>query len=113
MKMLNCENATVNNSKVDNYLLDENHEQGGSKAKFFKLFGFTDKDSSVLKKSLLEHARERNVDSIQDNNHGRKYILECELNSPDKRNPCVRSIWIIKKGESIPKFITAIPFKVK
>lgn len=113
MKMSNCENSIVKDSKLSNYLLDENHEQGGSKAKFFKSFGFKTEETEILKNSLLQHAIDRNVDSSVENEHGKKYVLKCEITSPDNRNPCIKSVWIIKKGESTPRLVTAIPEKEK
>ena len=113
MKMTNCINSIVNSSKITNYLLDENHEQGRSKAKFFKSFGFIKEEPETFITSLISHANERTVDSIVENKHGIKFILKCDLNSPDKRNPCIRSVWIIKNGDKIPRLVTAIPEKEK
>ena len=39
MKLPNAENAYVEERKITAYLLDPEHEEGGSKARFFLAFG--------------------------------------------------------------------------
>ena len=39
-----------------------------------------------------------------------KYIVDGVLQSPDNRNPKVRTVWFIKK-DNLPKFVTAYPIK--
>jgi hypothetical protein len=34
--------------------------------------------------------------------HGVKYVVECSLETPDRRNPCLRSVWIIETGQDCP-----------
>jgi hypothetical protein len=38
---------------------------------------------------------------------GGKYLVERVLQSPDGRNPRVRSVWLIDGGRGYPRLITA------
>ena len=49
------------------------------------------------------------VDGATDTGFGVKYKLSCEIQTPDKRNPCIITIWIVEAGMKAPKLITAYP----
>lgn len=38
-----------------------------------------------------------------------QFFLEGELQTPDQRNPQIRSVWKIERGETIPLLVTAYP----
>jgi hypothetical protein len=109
MKMPNNEQAFVADNKIDDYLLSDIHIDGKHKAAFFKRFGFDSFEQETFKKSLLDHAKTREVVTTTEDGYGTKYVLECELKTPDERNPCVKSVWIIVNEESDPRLVTAYP----
>lgn len=111
MKMPNNEQAIVDDKKVNDYLLSDTHETGKAKAKYFKSFGFDITDIENLKKSLVQHANEREVEKNTPTSYGDKYELKCEIQSPDDRNPCIVTVWIIEKGKHNSTLITAYPSK--
>jgi len=113
MKIPNKNQSYVANKKITGYLLNEFHEIGKYKAKFFKSFGFTIDDIETFKNSLVKHAMERKVAQTINTTFGIKYELKCEINTPDKRNPCIITIWLIETGQQAPILITAYPFKQK
>jgi hypothetical protein len=43
------------------------------------------------------------------NCYGEKYTLQCSINTPDGRNPCIFSVWIIENGKLQPRLVTAYP----
>lgn len=109
MKMPNNSQSIVADNKVTDYLLSETHEIGKHKATFFKRFGFKMTDTEVFKNSLTQHAINREIEQTKSTAFGNKYELKCELETPDERNPCVVTVWIIENGQDEPKLITAYP----
>jgi hypothetical protein len=98
----NAAHAVILDAKITDYLL-----KNPGKAKFFLRFGFTLAhwqelhDASLLHVTIHEYAQEIVVDD------GVKYVVDGELQSPDGRNPRVRSVWMIDSGMSNPRLISA------
>lgn len=67
----NAKGAMVPDAKVRDYLLDQTHPDNGGNAGM--------------------HV----VVNVATNPWGIKYEVRCNLPSPDRRNPCVRSFWLI------------------
>jgi len=44
-------------------------------------------------------------------NHGARYVIDGKLAAPDGTSLNVRSVWFIRKGDSIPRFATAHPLR--
>jgi hypothetical protein len=66
----NAANATIEDQKIINYLLDLNHPQGARKARFFMARGFDAGRWSELKAALLDHPQVNQVSSQSSNLHG-------------------------------------------
>lgn len=96
--------------KLEDYLLNENHEVGRSKAAYFIGKGFRKESPSPLCKALETHARTRTVVAETTSEHGRKLIIECLMAFPDGKERCVRSVWVSDKPETF-RFITSYPKK--
>lgn len=107
--MPNKEQSFVADNKIEKYLLSETHVDGKHKAAFFKQFGFDALEPENLKESLLDHAVSREIVNTIEDVHGKKYVLECELKTPDERNPCIKSVWIVGNEETNPRLVTAYP----
>ncbi len=111
MKIPNAKNAIVSNEKTQKYLLDVSHQAGKFKAYFFISFGFSLNKHLLLQNALKEHCKINNIVGKIKTDFGEKYIIEGIINSPDKRNPLIRSIWIIEKNTQNPILVTAYPLK--
>jgi hypothetical protein len=72
-------------------------------------FGFTPGNWVELKRALLNHPQNNPVTSQATNPFGRKFEVSCSLVTPDGRNPCIISVWIIEPPDPDPRFITAYP----
>ena len=105
MQLPYLQNALVEEQKVTQYLLSEERSEG--KAAFFAAFGFTPAQWELLRDALLAHAGSYEVARAVSNLYGAKYIIEGILQSPDGRNPNVRSVWIIEAGSFTPRLVTA------
>jgi hypothetical protein len=85
------------------YLLATN----AGKARFFALYGFDPTRPHELADALRWHVRNRHYDSSQQTMHGMKYVVRCSAPSPDGRNPCIRTIWIVDIGQTVPRLVTS------
>ena len=108
-KLGNADTALVEIEKLKDYLLSLTHPEGKAKAKFFKLFGFSEEKPEQLETSLRMHGQTRPVVETKVTEHGVKHILECNIQTPDGRNPCVRSVWIVDRGKAVPRLVTVYP----
>lgn len=108
-KLPNAGKAFVEPAKLTDYLMSLAHRDGHGKAKFFMRFGFSVTEIELLESSLLKHAVTQPVTQVNETEHGIKYVLECTVQSPDGRNPCIRSVWIIDAGGIAPRLVTAFP----
>lgn len=109
MKLPNNQNAQVNLQKLLNYLLSETHPIGKSKAKYFRSFGFAEAKVELLKQGLITVAQTENVKETISLPHGVKYVIDGSLQTLVGVFIKLRTIWIIDKGEEIPRFVTAYP----
>ena len=107
MYLPNIDRVIVESSKIIAYLLSE--ENTGGKAGFFTAFGFHREKWEDLKEVLIQHARTHEIATISVTQHGVKYIIEGEIQMPDKRFVPVRSVWIVDVGMDAPRLVTAYP----
>ena len=107
MKLPNSDKSTIPSEKITDYLLNALHPTGKDKAAFFEKFCFKDKE--ILKSALLNHAVEREIHKTVDSPYGKKYELRCEIKTPDFRNPCIVSVWIVDHNDIVPRLVTAYP----
>jgi hypothetical protein len=109
MKLPGAENAVVPELKIRNYLLSLTHLEGRSKARFFGSFGFTSSNWTLLATALKEHVVQNDARLSKRNEYGSFYNVDGPLNTPDGRNPSIRSVWLVEGNTSTPKLITAHP----
>ncbi len=109
MRLPNAENAYVEPAKITRYLLSLDSERGRSKAKFFMEFGFVQEDWQRLAGALVVHGSSHEVARIVETQHGTKFIVEGAMQTPDRRNPRVRTVWMIYHDSDEPWLITAHP----
>jgi len=105
----NAESAIIEESKVTGYLLSMDHPYGRHKAEFFQRFGFSTDNWGVLVTALRNHAINQKVVKADDTPFGSKYIIDGPVETPDARNPSIRSVWCIETNEETPRFVTAYP----
>ena len=106
-RLPNAERVLVEQRRVREYLLNREHESGGSKARFFIAHGFGSGAWELWRTSLIIHAGENTVTRTTQTRWGIRYTIECNCPSPDGRNPCIRTVWQME-GD-MPRILTAIP----
>lgn len=97
MKLPNADQAQVDREKITGYLLSGTHPDGSSKAAFFKRFGFRAGEWEVLAAALRKHSVSHAVVKTVESEHGVRYTVEGAIETPDGRNPRIRTVWVIEK----------------
>lgn len=109
MELPNKSNAYVAISKIVDYLLSESHAVGKSKARFFRSFGFEETNIAQFEQGLINIAQTESVTESIETSFGIKYVIDGELETPKGVMIHLRTIWIIEKGDDIPRLVTAHP----
>ena len=107
IRLPNAATADVPVEKVRDYLLVSEHPQNRGKAEKFFRFGFQASEWETLAAALIQHAHDNIVIKSEPTSHGVKFVVRCNLPTPDQRNPCIRSIWAIDWGKTSPRFVSA------
>ncbi|MBM4055389.1 MAG: hypothetical protein FJ264_12135 [Planctomycetes bacterium] len=111
MKLPNLDLVQVEKKKIIEYLLSTSHPDGSSKASFFAQFGFSAQNWETLAQSFRKHVKMHDIAKVVESDYGTRYSVDGYIETPDGRNPNVRSVWIIPKQSRIPRLITAHPIK--
>ena len=109
MKLPNASLALVDREKITEYLLNREHPDNGGKADFFIALGFSLHEWEILAESLRRVAILSEVSRSMESVHGKKYIVEGEIQTPIGKTPNVRTVWIVDAGKSIARLVTAYP----
>jgi hypothetical protein len=105
-----ADDAELDDIKITRYLLDPFHSQeAAAKARFFASHGFSAANWTERKGALLDHPRRNSVSSRPASAFGHKYVVSCSLSTPDGRDPCIVTVWIIEPPSQHPRFVTAYP----
>ena len=109
MRLPNAERARVEREKITDYLLSTPNPGGRSKAAFFLSFGFSADSWEDLAEAVRLHGRSHEVVRTVETVHGPRYCVDGVIETPDGRNPRVRTVWQVDTGSDQPRFITAFP----
>lgn len=109
MKLPNVNQAVIPPAKITEYLLSLTHPDGRDKAVFFMSFGFNPEEPEQLEAALFKQAESHDVVKHTSSSFGVRYVIEGALETPDGRNPSVRSVWFIAIDEESPRLVTAYP----
>jgi hypothetical protein len=109
MNLPDRESAIIEQDKLVNYLLNGAHPDNGGKAAFFQSLGFNRENWSALAEALRKLTEANEVAECLESSHGTKYILDGWIESSERAK--VRTVWIIDKGQSSPRLVTAYPGK--
>lgn len=109
MKLPNGNKAIISEDKLIDYILSETHATGKFKAKFFRKLGFNETNVNLLEKQLRKLAKSQEVTDVVSSEYGTKYIIDGAIDTPNRTVAKVRTIWIIEKWETRPRFVTVYP----
>jgi hypothetical protein len=106
MKLPNGEQAIVDRRKIVDYCLSRDHDDGQHKAHLFlSILGLTSADSDFLIDALRKAAASSDIQLGKADNYGQRYVIDFELSGPSTKS-LVRSAWIIRTGEAVPRLVT-------
>jgi hypothetical protein len=111
MKLPNAENAIVDIKKLRDYSLNPNHPEGKYKARGFKeKLGITSDDADQLRQVILDAILTVEAKEQAPTPYGRRFLVDFELSWPEHKyiisTALVRTAWIIRKGEDVPRLTT-------
>jgi hypothetical protein len=106
MFLPNGEQAIIDEQKLVDYCLNVEHDEGAHKAWLFRrLLGLGQEDVELLIAALRDAAATGNAVQGATDRYGRRYVIDFPMTGPAGR-PVVRSAWIVRTGESLPRLVT-------
>lgn len=98
--------AILDIRKIEDYCLNPSHPRGRHKAWVFReALDLQRSDASWLRDLLLEAARSGEALRVADDAWGSQWRLDTTIRRQG-RSAVVRTIWIVRTGESVPRFVT-------
>lgn len=101
-------------NKFEKYLLNENHPDGKSKAKFFsEKLGYNSVDGKKLYKEIDNKINKTKPSKIEDTQFGKKYVFHIKV-KPNNKTLSSKSITVVaikKKYKQKLRLITSYPYK--
>jgi hypothetical protein len=99
--------AILDIRKIESYCLSPSHPRGRHKARVFRdALDLQPSDAPWLRVVLLEAAQTGEARQVAADAWGTHWRLDVAVRRHEKR-AVVRSIWIIRKGENTPRFVTS------
>lgn len=108
MNLPNAGAAVIPPEKLRDYLLSPTHPIGRYKAAFFESQGYNQGNWEILAADLRALAME-SADVLESTEFGKKYLIRSRITGPTGRVFAIVTVWIILKGEAVPRFVTAFP----
>ena len=108
----NCQNAQIADAKLYKYLLNHQHPDGKSKARFYEQIGYTATDTETaeqLRTDLLRLACSGTVEKIIVNAQGEKYVVVGSIDAPNGKPYNLLTVWAVEPPDFAPRLITAYP----
>ncbi len=109
MKFTELKGGRVAPEKVRDYLLSREHPVGRFKAAFFRSLGYAQDQWNILAGDLETHAAEGDVGEGVTGPYGTKYEVRGTLRGPSGAEANVSAVWIVRRGESVPRSVTVYP----
>jgi len=109
MRLPNFEQAVIDQVKLQEYILSSSHPLGRFKAALFRKMGYTRDIWEQLAIDIRKQHLPLDVEKSEKTNYGEKYTIAGLITGPNGTTMLLKSVWIILKGESIPRFITIYP----
>jgi hypothetical protein len=109
MRLPNAHRAYVDPAKVRDYLLAFDHPLGRHKAAVFAAAGFRRRAWPRLLTVLHEIAQADGAELVSDSRFGRKYLVRAIVHERGGRPLSLATVWMVRRDEDFPRFITAYP----
>ena len=90
-------------------LLSTDHPVGRFKAAFFAQLGYTGEGWQRLEADLRAQQLPLDAQEGEPTVYGRKFTISGPLTGPSGDAAGLVSVWVIRRGEDVPRFVTAYP----
>jgi hypothetical protein len=105
-RLPHCDQAILDVRKIEDYCLSPSHPRGRHKARVFReALDLQRSDALWLRDALLQAARSAEAFRDGQDAWGTYWRLDANLRRQGK-SAVVRMIWIVRTGESVPRFVT-------
>ena len=105
-RLPNGDEAVVDLRKLEDYCLSPSHPRGRHKARVFReALGLQQSDAAWLRNVLLEAARLGQAAQLTTDTWGTHWCVDTTI-TRQGRSPVVRTIWIARTGEQVPRLVT-------
>jgi hypothetical protein len=92
--------------KIEDYVLDPLHPRGRHKARIFReVLGLQRSDATWLRDVLLDAVRSNEASQVSSDIWGTYWRCDISIKRQGKA-AVVRTIWIVRTGENMPRFVT-------
>jgi hypothetical protein len=95
--------------KLHAYLLSRSHPVGRFKAAFFRALGYSPEDWRRLEADLRNQHLSKDAAPEEGTSYGQKYTIRATLVGPLGQSADIVSVWVVRRGETFPRFVTAYP----
>ena len=106
---LSPETTIIAEEKLRDYVLNPLNPDSAAKARFLEEMGYRQERWQVLEADLRAQHLSQEAMIGKKSPYGEKYEIIALLSGPNGQTREIRSIWMIRKGESVARFITLIP----
>ncbi len=102
----NHKSAEIDIAKLRDYCLNPAHPRGRHKARLFEAsLGITARDADWLREAFLSGLSRSDADRQATDQYGERWKADVLL-ARQGRHVVVRTIWMIRAGETVPKLVT-------
>jgi len=106
MKLPNWINAKIDITKLQDYVLNDNHPLGKYKARVFQsALSMNTSDAMKLSDKILKGLANSEAIVGQTDQYGTRYFVDLNISNFNQQ-AVVRTAWIILKNEEFPRLIT-------
>jgi hypothetical protein len=114
VRVPNAEQALIDRAKLADYLLSPSHPIGRFKARFFNRLGFRADAWEELAHALRDqHVLVADAEAGDHEEFGQPFMIRAILRGPNGVAARVVSVWFVRCGEDVPRFVTAYPGDAK
>ncbi len=92
--------------KLKDYCLSASHPRGRHKARVFReALGLAADDAEWLRDRLLEAVKGADAEKLDSDAMGQRWRVDVAITRHDRR-AVVRTLWIMRTGETVARFVT-------
>jgi hypothetical protein len=101
-----AEGAILDLHKIESYCLSPAHPRGRHKARVFReALGIGRSDAAWLRQALLDGLPEQEAAELAEDGYGARWRVDIPV-ARQNRRVVIRTVWIIRSGEQVPRFVT-------